>query len=138
MSTPADLSHFIVITRSLSKKCQTYTSTIQLHPKKVRRDWVKGKNYKIKIQLLCANPDPLGSIVRTCPFRGTRNCIIRFLPLPSCGSPSQGRVEFRNSVACFATETHNIRIFRYSTSQFGKSGKASDLHVSSIGQPHYT
>ena len=39
-------------------------TTVKWNPEKFRRDWRKRKKYKIEIQLLWANSDPLGSIVR--------------------------------------------------------------------------
>jgi hypothetical protein len=62
-ATPAIVLQLILIMGSLSIIFKTFIISIQLYPKESRKRLVDAKNYKNRIQLLCANSDPMNTIV---------------------------------------------------------------------------
>ena len=65
-ATLATVLRLILIMGSLSIIFKTFRETTQLYPKESRKHLVDTKIYKNGIQLLCANSDPLDTIVRAC------------------------------------------------------------------------
>jgi hypothetical protein len=62
-TTPAIVLQFILMVGSLSRIFKTFGVTIQLYPEKFGERLVDTENHKNRIQLLCANSDPMDTIV---------------------------------------------------------------------------
>jgi hypothetical protein len=62
-TTPAIVLQFILMVGSLSRIFKTFGVTIQLYPEESGERLVDTENYKNRIQLLCANSDPMDTIV---------------------------------------------------------------------------
>jgi hypothetical protein len=62
-ATPATVLQSILIVGSLSILFGTFREGIQLYPEESGKCLVDTKYYKNEIQLLCANSDPLDTIV---------------------------------------------------------------------------
>jgi hypothetical protein len=73
-ATPAIVLQLILIVGSLSIIFKTFIISIQLYPEESGKCLVDAKNYKNRIQLLCANSDPMDTIVVQCQ-------VIVFLPV---------------------------------------------------------
>ena len=62
-TTPATLRQLLLVVGSLSLFYRTFKVTMSLYPEDSERVGRILKNYKNRIQLLCANSDPLEPIV---------------------------------------------------------------------------
>ena len=63
-TTPAILRHLLLVVGSLSVIYWTFSVTTWLYPEEFRKRLGDRKKYKNQIQLLCANSDPMGTIVQ--------------------------------------------------------------------------
>ena len=62
-TTPATLRQLFLVVGSLSLIYRTFRVTMQLYSEEFRKHLDGRKKYKNRIQLLCANSDPMGTIV---------------------------------------------------------------------------
>lgn len=81
--TPAIVLRLIFMMGSLSIFFETFRATIQLYPVESGRCLEDRKYYKNRIQLLCANSDPMDTIVQGSVRSATRSMPTQCQPRPT-------------------------------------------------------